>query len=90
MSLPAPLLERAPKPGTDAVMPDQWLTVNESCTLWKLHRNTVYRHLRNGTLPVRTMRIGRSWRINAADAETFLFALNYLIALAAEAPEDDR
>lgn len=83
----AHLLERAPEPGRDAVMPDEWLTVGESCQLWKLHRNTVYRHLRDGTLPCRTMRIGRNWRINAADAESMLFALNYLITQSAVDPD---
>lgn len=80
MSLSAPLPQRAPAPDRSPAMPGEWLTVTELALLWRLHPNTVYRHLNNGTLPCETKRIGRCWRIKAEDAEDALDALSYLIA----------
>lgn len=67
-------------------MSGEWLTVMELAILWRLHPNTVYRHLNNGTLPCETKRIGRCWRIKADDAHAALEAAAYVIADGAVGP----
>jgi excisionase family DNA binding protein len=80
MSLSAPLFDAPIAPSLDASMPDQWLTVAETSRQLKLHRNTIYRHLRDGTFPCQAKRFGKAWRIYAPDVTQLLEALEFLIA----------
>ena len=50
--------------------PDEFLTVQEVATQLKVHYNTVYRWLLEGTL--KGARAGELWRIRRTDLDQFL------------------
>ena len=80
MSTPTALLQRAPEPEIELPMSGEWLSVAETADRLDVHVKTVYRHLRAGTLPCRTLKIGRTWRIQTDDVETLVTRLRDLLA----------
>jgi excisionase family DNA binding protein len=79
--LPTP--SRALATEAEAHMPPEWFTVTETATRLNLHISTIYRHLRAGTFPCRSMRVGRSWRISAEDVTTLGTNLRQILGAAA-------
>jgi excisionase family DNA binding protein len=61
-------------------MPTQWLTPRQVSNRLNLHVSTVYRHLHAGTFPCRSLRIGRAWRIDAAQVDSLKRDLQELLA----------
>ena len=53
-------------------MSDALITVEQAAEQLKLHPKTVLRHIREGRLPA--TRIGKSYRLRAADVDEFLAA----------------
>jgi excisionase family DNA binding protein len=47
-------------------------SVHTTAERFGVYPGTVYRHLAAGTFPCRAVRIGRVWRISAADVEDYL------------------
>lgn len=47
-----------------------WLTTEEASTYLGVSPETLRKWLRRGTLPVRTRKIGRQWRVNAHDLKS--------------------
>jgi excisionase family DNA binding protein len=77
-------------PESDAHMPDSWMTVREASVEWRVHPNTIYRHLTAGTLPCRVRKVGRVWRLNAADVHAVRDQFTAVMAEAEADPEGDR
>lgn len=61
-------------------MSPEWFTVTEAAKRLDVHISTVYRHLRAGTFPCRSMRVGRSWRICAEDVTALGGTLRTMLA----------
>lgn len=59
-----PLVDRAPAAEHDAPM---WLSVGEVARLLRITAETIYTQLNRGTFPFEAHRIGRVWRIRAAE-----------------------
>ena len=51
------------------------LTIRELADELRLDQRTVYRHLKEGKLPIRILRIGQSPRVRRADLERYLTEL---------------
>ena len=54
-------------------MMDQYLTIQEVCTLLRLSERTIYRMCREGSLPG-AAKVGGSWRVSRAELESWLVA----------------
>ncbi len=57
-----------------AVVPE-WIKVAEAAARLNCHPKTVLNRIRAGTIPARTVRIGRLVRINRQDFEAYLESL---------------
>lgn len=49
-----------------------WLTTEEASTYLSISPETLRKWLRRGTLPVRTQKIGRQWRVYAEDLKNLI------------------
>lgn len=69
-----PLL-RAPTPEIRRLMCEESVTAAEAARRLGIHSNTMYRLLTRGGLPLRAIKVGRVWRINKADLDRLLDAV---------------
>jgi excisionase family DNA binding protein len=51
---------------------DRWLNVLEVAARFGVRHDTIYRQLRRGIFPCHAMKVGRVWRVSAADVDRFL------------------
>lgn len=76
--MPALLLAGIDAPMTTSDAPDTataedgWLSVLDVARRFHVHHDTVYRQLRRGVFPCHAVKVGRVWRVSAADVDRFL------------------
>lgn len=77
--MPALLLARTnaptndPRPTADRpCAEDRWLSVLDVARRFGVSHGTIYRQLRRGEFPCRAEKVGRVWRVDAADVGRFL------------------